>query len=270
MRYALKFGYHGKNFSGYARQPNHRTIEGEIINALKNTKMIENEKIANFQSASRTDKGVSASGNVLAINMDFRKDEILSALNANLKEIWFFGLADVPMDFNPRYAKKRWYRYYLIDDDYDEKCMKDVTKVFLGTHDFSNFAKIEEGKNPKRTLDGLDISKEGDFIILDFTAQSFLWQMVRRMVSAMVKAANGKISYEDVKNSLDSKQKVDFGCAPPEFLILMDVDYDFEFGLDLNKLGPLKISLENNMRMQQIDHMIYNRMLDILKSEDKK
>ncbi|UCG68668.1 MAG: tRNA pseudouridine(38-40) synthase TruA [Thermoplasmata archaeon] len=269
MRYALKFGYHGKNFSGYARQPNLRTIEGDIYEALKKTKMIGNEESANFQSASRTDKGVSASGNVLAVNTDFRRDEILPALNANLKEIWFYGMAEVPIDFNPRYAKKRWYRYYLINEDYDQDIIKDAAKIFLGTHDFSNFAKLEEGKNPKRTMDALDISKKGDFIILDFTAQSFLWHMVRRIVSAIVGVVKGNVSYEEVKNSLDSKHKKDFGCAPPEPLILMDVGYDFEFDLDLNKLGPMKNSLEKNLRMQQIDHMIYNRMLDIIKSEDK-
>jgi tRNA pseudouridine38-40 synthase len=269
MRYALKLGYNGKNFSGYARQPNQRTIEGDIFEALMKTKMIKNEKSANLQSASRTDKGVSASGNVLAFNTEFRRGEILSALNANLREIWFYGISDVPMDFNPRYAKKRWYRYHLKDEDYDIGIIRDAAGIFIGSHDFSNFARIEEEKNPKRTMDALDISKEGDFIILDFTSQSFLWHMVRRIVSAILGVANGKVSFDDIKNSLDTEQKVDFGCAPPEPLILMDVDYDFEFDLDFKKLKPLIVSLEKTLNLQSIDGMIYTRMLDILETEKK-
>lgn len=264
MRYALKFGYHGKNFSGYARQPNLRTIEGEIIKAVKKTNMIGDEKSANFQTASRTDKGVSACGNVLAFDTGFRKDEILPALNAHLEEIWFYGIAEVKSTFNPRNAKQRWYRYYLFDEGIGLKNMGEIAKIFLGTHDFSNFARIEEGKNPIRTLDVIDVSKENDLVILDFKAQGFLWHMVRRIVKAMILAAEGKLSNEEVKNALVNKQRADFGIAPPEPLILMDVRYDFDFNIDRMRLGALKTILEENLRVLLINSVIYDQMLRIL------
>ena len=264
MRYALKFGYHGKNFFGYARQPGLRTVEEEIVKALKKTTMIVDEKDANFQTASRTDKGVSACGNVLAFNTDFRGDEILSALNANLEEIWFYGIKEVESPFNPRHAMERWYKYYLFEEGMDLKSLEEYAKIFLGMHDFSNFARIEEGKNPARTIETIEISKENEFIIIDFKAQSFLWQMVRRIVKAMMDAVQGKLPFNDLKNALNGKQKVDFGVAPPEPLILMDVKYDFEFKLDRIKLKDLERILKKDVHRVHIEEIFYDHMLSII------
>ncbi len=264
MRYALKFGYHGKNFSGYARQPGLRTVEGEIVKALKKTTMVLDEKDANFQTASRTDKGVSACGNVLALNTNFRGNEILSALNANLEEIWFYGIKEVESHFNPRHAMERWYRYYLLDENIDLKSMEKYAKIFLGMHDFSNFARIEEGKNPARPIETIEISKEKEFIILDFKAQSFLWQMVRRIVKAMTDVEKGKLSLDDLKNALGGKTRADFGIASAEPLILMDVRYDFNFNIDRMKSKDLKTTLEKNLQMLRINGLIYHNMLKIM------
>ena len=264
MRYALKFGYHGKNFFGYARQPGLRTVEEEIIKALKKTTMIVYEKEANFQTASRTDKGVSACGNVLTFDTNFRGDEILSALNANLEEIWFYGIKEVESSFNPRHARERWYRYRLLDDGMDLKTLEEYAKIFLGMHDFSNFARIEEGKNPARTIENIEISKEKEFIILDFKAQSFLWQMVRRIVKAMRDAEKGKLSLDDLKNALGGKTRADFGIASAEPLILMDICYDFDLNIDKLKSEDLETKLEKNLHMLRINYIIYHNMLKIL------
>jgi tRNA pseudouridine38-40 synthase len=264
MRYALKFGYHGKNFSGYARQPGLRTVEGEIVKALKKTTMIVDEKDANFQTASRTDKGVSACGNVLAFDTNFRDDEIISALNANLEEIWFYGIKEVESSFNSRHAKLRWYRYYLFGEGVDLRSLEEYAKIFLGMHDFSNFARIEEGKNPARTIETIEITKENEFITLDFKAQSFLWQMIRRIVKAMMDAEKGKLSLDDLKNALEGKTGADFGIASAEPLILMDVRYDLDFNIDGIKLKNLKTTLEKSLHMLRINNIIYHNMLRIL------
>jgi tRNA pseudouridine38-40 synthase len=261
MRYALKFGYLGKNFSGYARQPNQRTVEGEIIDTLKKTKIIEDERSSNFQSASRTDKGVSACGNVLAIDTEFRKGEIIRALNAHLHEIWFYGISQVDHGFNPRYAKQRWYRYYLLDRELDQEKIRDIAKIFIGPNNFSKFAKIEDGKEPERTIDSISISVENDFIILDFTGQSFLRNMVRRIVKALVDCAKQKISQREIRDALTGEHKVDFGIAEPEPLILMDVNYDFEFDIEKTKLRDLKKDLENNLHRLRTQNFYYTQML---------
>ncbi len=295
MRYALKFGYNAKNYEGYARQPGKKTVEGEIIKALSRSTIIEDERSAVFQSGSRTDKGVSACGNVLALNTDFRSSEILQALNAHLEDIWFYGIAQVEDDFNPRYAKQRWYRYFLIDDDPDEKILKNAAAIFTGTHDFSNFARVEKGKEPKRTIDTIDVFKEDDIFVLDFKAHGFLWNMIRRIVSAIKACAERKLSLDDIHNALLNEQptfercgyhhsktapcipppfenggilrfsadkpKVDFGLASPEPLILMDLLYDFEFEISEKNLKALKDNLEMNLRKLKINGLIYNQML---------
>lgn len=265
MRYALKFGYHGKNFSGYARQPNLRTVEGEIFKALKKIIMIIDEKDANIQSASRTDKGVSAIGNVIAIDTDFRKNEMIQALNAHLEDVWFYGFAEVKENFNPRHAKQRWYRYYLLDKGSDQNKIEKIAEIFVGKHDFSNFARLEEGKNPQRIIDSIKISRDKEFIILDFRANNFLWNMVRRIVKAIIDTSCDKISQDDILKALEGKEIVDFGIVPSDYLILMDVSYDFQFEIDKMKLSLLKEKLEKGFNKSQINLKIYQHMLDMVK-----
>ena len=90
MRYAFKFAYDGINFHGYARQPNVYTVEGAIINTLEILRLINNPKINRFRSASRTDKGVSALGNVIAFDCYYDLSiDVLKEINEELDDIWF-------------------------------------------------------------------------------------------------------------------------------------------------------------------------------------
>ena len=68
MRVALKIAYDGTRFHGYARQPNVRTVEGEILHSLRRAKLLDDPRAARFEGASRTDRGVSALGNVIAFD----------------------------------------------------------------------------------------------------------------------------------------------------------------------------------------------------------
>jgi tRNA pseudouridine38-40 synthase len=256
------FGYKGCGFSGYARQPDLRTVEGNIIEALKKTHIIEELDGSRFQSASRTDKGVSARGNVIALDTDFRKDEILSALNAHLEGIWFYGIAEVDENFNPRHASQRWYRYILFDENIDKEKITEAATLFEGEHDFSNFARIED-KNPVRIIDKIEIKKKEDMLILDFRAQSFLWHMVRRIVKALNDYAKGDITLDEIKKALDEQEKRDLGLAPPEPLILMDVEYDFDFPLNKMQIEKVKDIIQKVLREMKIQNTILEQMLDI-------
>ena len=229
MRIALKFSYDGRNFYGFARQPGLKTIEGEILKILKETGYIIGPRESEFRYASRTDKGVSAVGNVIAFNTDKETNEIFDQINTN-KDIIFYGIKKVDDDFYPRHAKKRIYRYYLKNDVYDIDKIIKTSSIFTGEHDFTNFARIEEGKKPVRKIDNIIICNESDYILIDFYAQTFLWNQIRRIISAIEKSTKGKISDEEIKDALDSpEKKVDFGVANAENLILLDVIYDFNF-----------------------------------------
>lgn len=223
MRCALKFAYDGTAFHGYQRQPVSPTVEGELVRAMQQTRMIRDPMASRFRSASRTDRGVSALGNVCALDTEFKKGNILKALNSKIENIWVYGIAEVPGNFNPRHASQRWYRYLLRDRGYDVEGMRKCSELFLGEHDFRNFSRGES--NPTRRIDEISVVEDNDFILLDFRAPNFLWNMVRRLVSAMQKVGGDEIAMETVKTALRGSERVDLGLATPENLILMDITY---------------------------------------------
>ncbi len=153
MRIALKFAYNGLKFQGYARQPKLKTIEGEIIDLLIQNNVISDAKEAKFRSASRTDKGTSALGNVIAFNTLLTKKNVFKKLYNNKKGILFYGIKNVEKDFYPRYAKFRIYSYSLKKQDFDREKIIESVSVFSGEHNFSNFARVEPGKNPIRKIE---------------------------------------------------------------------------------------------------------------------
>lgn len=219
MRVALKFAYDGTKFHGYARQPDVKTVEGEILRAMEDVGI----RHLRFRSGSRTDKGVSALGNVIAFDTNFAPEEICGALNSRLEDIYFHSYAKVSLGFWPRYANQRWYRYHLYGE-HDVDLFRNIGEIFTGTHDFSSFSRMEKGRNPVRTIERIDVFQEGEFTIIDFRAQSFLWQMVRRMVGAMISVEKNEKDMEDVEHALNGERIV-FRIADPEPLFLMDVVY---------------------------------------------
>ncbi|MCK5112919.1 MAG: tRNA pseudouridine(38-40) synthase TruA [Thermoplasmatales archaeon] len=241
MRIALKFAYDGRKFHGYARQPQLKTIEGEIIKSLIKHGFIEDTKESCIRSASRTDKGVSALGNVIAFNTDSYKERIFQEMKEDLTDILVYGIKDVEQDFYPRYAKRRTYRYYLKNENFEIDEVLSAAASFAGEYNFSNFARTEEFKDPVRTIDNIIVTNQDDFLIMDFYAQTFLWNQVRRIVSAIQKMGKSKIEKEQIIEALHNpNKKVDFGLAPAEPLILRDIVYDFEFEYDKKLLNSLK------------------------------
>lgn len=240
MRFALKFAYNGINFQGYARQPKLKTVEGEIIDLLIQKNIIKDIKQSKFRSASRTDKGASALGNVIAFNIMLTKNIVFKKLKNNKKDILFYGIKNVEKDFYPRYAKLRVYSYYLKKQDFDFDKIIEIASVFIGEHNFSNFARIESDKNPIRTIENIVLTEQDNFWIIDFYAQTFLWHQIRRIISAIEKFCNKKITKEEIEKALKNpNKKIDFGLAPSKPLILKDVIYDFKFDYEKNYLKKL-------------------------------
>ena len=256
MRVAVKFAYDGREFHGYARQPQLETIEGKIVKALIKHGFIGDTNESHFRSASRTDKGVSALCNIIAFDTDISKKRILQILSNEFTDIVVYGIKDVVPDFNPRYAKLRQYQYYLNGENIDlERAMSTAT-VFTGEHDFSNFARVEAFKNPVRSIDNIVFTEEGNFLVIDFYAQTFLWHQIRRIISAIIKIEKGKIEKKDIIDALENPdKKVDFGLAPAEPLVLKDIVYDFEFEYDeksLDRLNKLEDSIIRNLDVSLI------------------
>jgi tRNA pseudouridine38-40 synthase len=238
MRVALKFAYDGKHFSGYARQPGQRTVEQALLDLLIERKIVGDAQASCFRTASRTDRGVSALGNVCAFDTACSKERILSLLTEDLSDVFIYGVQSVEPGFYPRHAKRREYRYYLRRNNLDVDALLSTAGLFTGEHNFQNFARVEPLKNPVRTIDTIVISEKQGFFVLDFYAQTYLWNQIRRIVSALEKRGKGVLSEKQIRAALERPEaKVDFQMAAPEPLFLKDVVYDFsfEYGKDYKK-----------------------------------
>ena len=219
----MKIAYDGSSFHGHARQPGLRTVEGEVLRALVGARLVRDARTSRFQSASRTDRGVSALGNVVAFDAPLAPEASARAFNAKADGVWGWAAASVPSDFDARRVRERWYRYY-VPPHHDPKGLRPILRRFVGEHDFRNFTR-ERSRTILR-IDAATARREGRAVILDVRAPSFRWNLVRRIVAATLRVACGDVPAEDLQRALRADTRVDFGLAPPEPLVLMDVRYD--------------------------------------------
>ena len=228
MRVALKVAYVGTNYHGSQVQPDVPTIEGDIFRALKELGIIETPRSAKFISSGRTDAGVHAMGQVIAFDTESPHLAIPRVINSKLPgTIWAWAHAIVPDNFDPRrHAISRSYRYILCGEDFDISRIRSATKLLLGTHDFANFCTNEEGRTTVRTVERIDIRVSGDLARIDIEANSFLWNMVRKVVTALMMVGTG-VRDEDWLEQMLDPESYEEGLEPAEAygLVLMDVNY---------------------------------------------
>lgn len=217
----LRLAYDGAQFAGYARQPDLRTVEGEVLFALQRAKVIRSSRDARFQSASRTDRGVSALGNAVVFDTHLYPKAAAGAFNSRARDVYALGFAAVPDDFNARQARERWYRY-LLDDRLRIAPLRQAARLFEGVHDFSAFVKGRT--RAMREIRSLRVQPAGGFLALDVKAPSFAWNLVRRIVAAILAVHDGRAGLADVRAALNGTP-MDLGLAPPEPLVLMAVDH---------------------------------------------
>lgn len=227
---ALKIAYIGTDFYGFQRQPGLVTVEGEILSALKAIGLITETLKCGFGIAGRTDRGVHALGNVISF---LTEEEIhINQINDALpQDIRVLSQTRVPLRFKTRYAKSRHYRYLLINhgmnngEDLNLERMIEASEIFIGTHNFQNFSKRSE-RNPVRTIDEVEILKDTNSISIDVVGESFLWNMVRKMVSVLLSVGREDLKPNDIYEYFKPQKSVPIKPMPPEGLILMDVCYE--------------------------------------------
>ena len=241
-RTALKIGYIGTNFHGFQRQPDLRTVEEELIYHLRKLNYIDDLKKSRFRIAGRTDAGVHSLGNVISFQSE--KDIRINEINNSLPDdIQILASAPVRYAFKPRYAQMRQYRYVLFQDlDIDK--LKQCAEVFKGTHNFTNFTKRFQ-KTTTRTIEDIKITKadltdyhKKEFpnlhdtlspIFVDIYGESFLWNMVRKMMRVFVDVATDKMSLDEVEkllNPAEGEPRANIKVMEADYLILMDIQYD--------------------------------------------
>lgn len=245
-RLALKFAYDGESFLGFQRQPNGVTVEGSLVHALSKVGAIGSARECGYRSSSRTDRGVSALGNVISIRTSFALGSLCSAINSEMEDIWAYSAVEVPDEFNPRAARQRWYRYYLPKLDQDLDLLREVAGRFVGVHDFSGYARKDD-RNPVRKIDSISVKDAGMFHEVDFRAESFLWNMVRRIVWMMNEGSSGRMELESIGPEARRKP-IRVGLAPAEYLVLMDIDCGIEFPVDARAAVGIKRAAERRMK----------------------
>ncbi len=220
---ALRFAYDGR-FSGYARQPEGNTVEDHLLAALAKEGLVA----GSWRAGSRTDRGVCAAMNVATCNLDRPHIKgLVPAVQRHLpKGIWTTGAAEVADDFDPRRARWRQYAYHAPALGESLPAMKAACKAFVGKHDMSGFARLED-RDPQRTVLAFDVTADGAWWLFRVRGHAFLWNQVRRMVDAALAVGGGRAMLEDVVRALDSGDRVAaFGIASPDGLMLEEVAYD--------------------------------------------
>ncbi len=231
LRYAVKLAYVGSNYFGFQRQPSKLTVESVLLEAMRRAGVLYNPKEARYSSAGRTDRGVHALSQVVAFNLDAPLS--LPRINAFLpRDVRCWAYALVNDDFNPRKdAILRTYKYYVVWRGEELDRMREAASLLVGTHDFRNFCKPRSGESTIRTLSQVDIEAQGEILCFTFSAKSFLWGMVRKIVSALLMVGTGLKDVDFVSSLLNPEFNPREGIRPadPRGLVLYDIKYPFRF-----------------------------------------
>ena len=227
-RWLVRFGYDGRGFYGWARQPGVRTVEGEILRGLHRLNLDTQPQASSVNVASRTDRGVSARANALALVSDLDGLALLRAMNGIAPDVFFLAATPVPEEFSPRSARQRWYRYFEpIEHASVVDSWRAVAKEFLGEIDVGSFGRgIPADRPARRTVDSIDIHPLDGTLRFDIRAPSFVWGMVRKVVSAIRLVVAGALPADQLKAALRGEARLTLPLAEPHGLVLWDVVYD--------------------------------------------
>ena len=243
-RYKLTIEYDGTPYVGWQAQDNGPSVQSVLAEAVA---AFAGERVT-VAGAGRTDAGVHALGQVAHVDLakDWDTDTVRDAINFHLRPqpVAVLAAERTAPDFDARFsAKKRHYVYRIVNRradltldlnrawrvprPLDAAAMHDAAQLLTGRHDFTTFRSSEcQAKSPVKTLDQLDVAREGEELRVAASARSFLHHQVRSMVGSLVHVGDGKWSAADLKAALAARNRTRCGqVAPPYGLYLVRVQY---------------------------------------------
>lgn len=257
MKIALGIEYDGSRYFGWQRQQNVDSVQQKLEEALS---IIANSPVDVF-CAGRTDAGVHGTGQVVHFETDAKRplQSWCFGTNAHLPpDIAVKWAVEVPEDFHARFsATARRYRYIIYNHklrsailpfgmshyyhSLDVEKMHEAGQFLLGENDFSSFRAAQcQSHTPWRNVHHLNVSRQGDYIIVDIQANAFVHHMVRNIVGSLIEVGQGKQSAEWIKWLLEQRDRtLAAPTAKAEGLYLVDVTYPDQFAIPKGKLGPL-------------------------------
>lgn len=247
----LEVEYDGTPYHGWARQPDHPSIEAELLAAFARLRLAD----VRLCCAGRTDAGVHATAQVIDARYTGRiaPDTLARALDSNLPpEIATLRSAVAPAGFDARAdATSRAYEYRVLPRRggsplrvgrvlhhprrLDRAALEEVAALALGQHDFRAFTKTRTAHEFfHRTVITSRWIERGDELVYEIRANAFLRHMVRVLVGTMLSVARGENTVDQFRELLDGAPRADaFQTAPPHALCLVDVTWEPIDGVDL-------------------------------------
>lgn len=240
----IDLAYDGTDFAGWQIQPDARTVQGAIEDALCRIAGSHHR----IHGASRTDSGVHAERQVASVRTAHPID--LGRLHRGLEaltpsDLAVLSVCEVPASFHARHsARGKLYRYRVWNDDIpspferhdawhirfplDLGAMQDAGRHLLGTHDFSSFRAAGcASRSPIRDLRRVEVMREGPVVTVEVEGSSFLRGMVRNLVGTLVEVGRGKRQPLEMASILDARARSAAGeTAPSHGLRLVAIHYD--------------------------------------------
>jgi len=233
--------YDGSEYHGSQYQENAPTIQGEMESALHK---LTGER-TRVTAASRTDAGVHARGQMVSFktSLEFSPKTWVNALNSYLaRDIAIRAAYRVSQDFDVRRdAWSREYRYciwnrptpsplmrrfcHFVPQSLDIEAMNHACQVLVGDHDFAPFAGLYAGVTYRQVFKA-EVVRDGDLVIFDMEANSFLPHQVRNTVGGLVRVGLAKMEVDTFRALARSGQPGTVGpSAPAHGLCLMKVNH---------------------------------------------
>lgn len=257
MRLAIGVEYAGNRYAGWQSQPHAPSVQAEVERALASVAAHS----VQLTCAGRTDSGVHALGQVAHFDTPAVRPIrgwVLGANTALPDDVALQWAAVVPDDFHARFsAVARTYHYVILNRPtrspvwhgratwihapLDADAMHAAAQVLIGVHDFSAFRAAEcQSRVPTRRLDRIDVRRNGEFIVVEVTANAFLHHMVRNLVGTLLEVGDGSRPPEWVREALESRDRARSGpTAPADGLYFARVDYPERFGVPPAGIAPV-------------------------------
>ena len=239
MNCLMIISYDGSKFYGFQRLNDLTSVQKTLEEAL--CKICKTDVVV--KGAGRTDRGVHAYGQCVSfkVNINITLEGLKDALNSMIKPyIYVKDIIEVDEGFHARFSvvnKEYIYKinigeYNPLLSDYVYQCeyqlnvekMKEVSKLYLGGHNFHNFVSGERD-NHDAIINSIDFKMEDDILNIIFNGKSFYRYMVRNLVGMMIEVGRGKEDIKKVEEMLNTKKEMFGFTAPSCGLYLNKINY---------------------------------------------
>ncbi|MBW0144954.1 tRNA pseudouridine(38-40) synthase TruA [Sphingomicrobium clamense] len=243
-RWRLTIEFDGAPFMGWQRQDHGPSVQQTLEEAVER---MTGEEVR-FYAAGRTDAGVHALAMTAHVDIEKPLDahRLREGINALVRPapVSVTEAREVDDEWHARFScigRRYLYRIlnrrapaalrrghvWHIPQELDVEAMHEAAQALVGRHDFTTFRSVHcQSQSPVKTLDRLDVERDGDEILVHAAARSFLHHQVRSMVGTLSLVGRGQWTKTDVSRALEAKDRQELGLnAPPEGLYFLEALY---------------------------------------------